>query len=112
MSHKAISPLIILSLLIIQVNVVSACSPAPGAWPPLKSEATGLIIKTNSLGPVYTNLSEYTVIFSDYSSDISCGPNKIYAKTPLAIMIFILVGYILGVVVTTGFRNKTVPSKV
>lgn len=104
MPQKVISPLIILSLLVLQINVASACSPA--SWPPLKFQAKDLVIKTNSIGPVYTNIDEYTVIYKDNTPDSACGPNRIYIKKSAAKIIYILIGVLVVVSITVIYRNR------
>lgn len=104
MSHKVISPLIILSLLLLQINVANACSPAP--WPPLKFQAKDLIIKINSTGPVYTNIDEYTFVYKDNTPGSICGPNRIYIKKSALRIIYILLGVMAVIAVTAIYRNR------
>jgi hypothetical protein len=104
MSHKVISPLIILSLLLLQINVASACSPS--LLPPMKFEAKDLIIKTNLLGPVYTNIDEYTLIHTNKTPSSACGPGKTYIKTSALRIIYILLGVMAVTAVTAIYRNR------
>jgi hypothetical protein len=99
-----ISSSLILSLLLLQINVSSACSPS--LLPPLKFQAKDLIIKTNSLGPVYTNIDEYTLIHTNTTPSSACGPGKTYIKTSALRMIYILIGVMAVIAVTAIYRNR------
>jgi hypothetical protein len=108
---KKIAPLLFLMFFILQISTTLACSPIIGVYPPLKFEAKDIVIRTSSLGPVYTNINDYTIIYTTRSSGADCGPFKTYAKTSVLMISLVLVGFVMGILASSLFRNKAIKSK-
>ncbi len=85
---------------------IFACSPLPGG--PERIEASGLLIRTTIVGPIYTNIDEYTFIYKDNTSGATCGPYRYYIKTSIFLLGIIGVAIIILLTFLSLKRGKLI----
>lgn len=64
----------------------------PGGSPP--QEGASWMLKVSNIGPRYTNIEEYTLVYRDHTPGNLCGPYRYYVKT---FLLYTTIGAVIAI---------------